>query len=84
MNEVIKFLMGLAGIDYSNQRWVDLIAKVKASDMDDEAKNEIINVAQKAMDAETKRNAAVAALLEKYGKAENIEAQSDDDDEGFY
>jgi len=84
LNKALKILMDLAGINYQTQHWVELVAEVKASDMDDEAKNEIINVAQKAMDAETKRNAAVAALLEKYGKAENIEAQSDDDDEGFY
>lgn len=84
MNKALKILMDLAGINYQTQRWVELIAEVKASDMDEAAKNEIIDVAQKAMDAETKRNAAVAALLEKYGKAENIDAESDDDDEGFY
>ena len=84
MNDVLRLLMDLAGINYQTQRWVELIAKAKASNMDEDAKNEIIGVAQKAMDAETERNAAVATLLEKYGKAENIEAQTDDDDEDYF
>lgn len=84
MNKILKILMDLAGINYQTQRFVQLIGEVKASDIDEAAKNEIINVAQKAMDAETKRNAAIAALLEKYGKSENIDAESQDDDEGFY
>ena len=83
MNKVLKILVGLAGVNYHMEEWQRLIAEVKSSGVDEATQNEIISVAQKAMAAETKRNAEVNALLEKYSKPENIDS-AEDDDESYY
>jgi hypothetical protein len=83
LNKVLMGLTRLSGINYQAQDWQKLIADVKASDADEATQNEIISVAQKAIDAETKRNTAVVALLEKYSKSENIAASEPEDDD-FY
>jgi hypothetical protein len=85
LNKVLEGLVRLAGVNYQMADWQKLIADTKASDADEATKTEIIGVASKAIDAETKRNTAVAGLLEKYNKADNIAATDPDEDEdSFY
>lgn len=84
MNKVLELLTHLAGINYMMSDWQHLIAEIKASGADEATQSEIIAVASKAMAAETKRNAEVNALLEKYSVADNIEPAEPDDDEEYY
>lgn len=85
MNVILQLLTSLAGINYQATEWQKLIAVVKANTtLDDAAKQEFIDVANKALNAENQRNAAVSALLTKYNNADNIEAQADDDDDNSF
>ena len=85
MNEILHLLTSLSGVNYQVTDWQHLIALVKANTaLDDAAKQEFIDTANKALNAENQRNAAVSALLTKYNSANNIEAQADDDDDNSF
>lgn len=85
MNEVLKCLVRISGLGYHVEEFQEIIAKAKAAtDMPEEAKAEIIAVAEKALIAENKRNEAIAALLSKYNTAENITPEEDDEDDGYF
>ncbi len=85
MNEVLRLLIRVSGVGYNVEEYQAIIAKTKAAaDMPEEAKTEIIAFAEKALQAENKRNEAAAALLSKYNTSDNIQPDDDDEDEGFY
>lgn len=85
MNEILSLLTSLSGVAYQVSEWQRLIALVKANTtMEDAEKQEIIDVANKALNAENQRNAAVSALLSKYNNSDNIDAMEDEDDNSFF
>lgn len=84
MNKAMKILSGMTSPGYMMRDCTQLMAEVKASNMDEAAKTEIMNFAQKSMDADLKRSEAAIALVRKYNTPENIEPADPDDEDGFY
>jgi len=69
--------------NYTQATCVGLIAEIKASGEDEATQNEFISVAQRTMNAETKRIADVNSLIQKYGNPDNIDAADDNEDDYY-